>query len=470
MWEAIRSNQRRSTVLIILMGVVLVTLGGAIGFVVDPQAGGAFGAVGALGLWSFLYLIAIFQGDSILLGASGAVRIKEKFEAPQLWNVVEEMTIASGLSKIPAIYIMNTDMLNAFAVGRRPEKAAVAVTSGLLKKLNRDELQGVIAHEIGHIKNLDIKFMTLAAVMMGSIVMISDAFLRSMWYGSMMGGRRRSRSNNDGGAQIAIMLAALLLAILAPLIAQMLYFACSRQREYLADASAALFTRYPNGLASALQKISGGAVAAKQVNRTIAPMYIINPLQAHSAAVSLFSTHPPTKKRIEILQSMAGAGLMEYEREYKESLGTKSRCIGAQTLSDAEEVAVRDADAKSKPPKKGLEQIQEINDLFGRVDGLLPIACACGMRLKIPQGFTKDSVACPRCGAGHEVPKAKQGNAKQKQIYHRSGAGWESFRCQCGGTVQLSPLFAGGSVDCKKCGQTIQIDNGSRRAKIQKST
>ncbi len=456
MWEAIRSNRRRSTVLIIMMGVVLVVLGAVIGLTVDPQAGGAAGAVGALGLWFLLYLIATFQGDSILLSASGAVRIKEKFEAPQLWNVVEEMTIASGLGKMPAIYIMNTDMLNAFAVGRRPEKAAVAVTSGLLKKLNRDELQGVIAHEIGHIKNLDIKFMTLAAVMMGSIIMISDLFLRSLWYGSMTGGRRRSRSNNDGGAQVVFMLAALVLAILAPLVAQMLYFACSRQREYLADASGALFTRYPNGLASALQKISGRAGSPKKVNRTIAPMYIINPMQAHSAAAGLFSTHPPTQKRIDILQSMAGAGLIEYERAYKESLGTSRNCIGQQTLREAKETPIREASSKSK--KKGLEQIREINDLFGRVEGFLPIVCSCGMNIKIPPEYKKDQVSCPRCGTGHNLPAAKSQKSSQSQSYRPTSQGWESFRCQCGGTIQLSPLFEGDSVKCNSCKQTIKIE------------
>ncbi|MDP8246075.1 MAG: M48 family metallopeptidase [Candidatus Hinthialibacter antarcticus] len=468
MWEAIRSNQRRSTVLIIMMGVILVALGATIGLFVDPRAGGAFGAVGALALWFFLYLIAIFQGDSILLGVSGAVRIKEKFEAPQLWNIVEEMTIASGLKKMPAIYIINTDALNAFAVGRRPEKAAVAVTSGLMKKLSRDELQGVVAHEIGHIKNLDIKFMTMAAVMMGSIVMISDVFLRSLWYGSMMGGRRRSRSNNDGGAQLIVMLAALILAILAPILAQMLYFACSRQREYLADASGALFTRYPNGLASALEKISGGTIAAKQVNRTLAPMYIINPLQAHSSAVGLFSTHPPTKKRIDILRSMSGAGLREYERAYQESLGTKRGCIGERSLHEAEEVGVRESSVKPSSKKKGLEQIREINDLFARVDGLLPIACVCGMQLKIPQEYKKDQVACPRCGVAHEVPKAKPGAAKQSQTYQRSGGGWQSFRCQCGKTVQLSPKFSGESINCQGCGDSIKIESGAQRRKTSK--
>lgn len=462
MWEAIRSNQRRSTVLIIVMGVVLVVLGMSIGLTIDPRQGGAIGAVGALALWFFLYLIAMFQGDAILLGVSGAVQIKEKHEAPQLWNIVEEMTIASGLSKMPAIYIINTNQLNAFAVGRRPEKAAVAVTSGLMKKLNRDELQGVVAHEIGHIKNLDIKFMTMAAVMMGSIVMISDVFMRSMFYGAMMGGRRRSRSNNDNGAQAVIMIAALLIAILAPILAQILYFACSRQREFLADASGALFTRYPNGLASALEKISGGTVSAKQVNRAIAPMYIINPLQAHSRSAGLFSTHPPTEKRIGILRSMSGAGLREYERAYQESLGTKSHCIGVQTLSQSEDVSVREASAKAAPKKKGLEQIREINDLFGRVEGFLPIACACGMQMKIPQEYKKDQVRCPRCGSEHPVPKANQKGASHPQVFHRSGDGWQSFRCQCGKTVQLSPKFSGDSINCQGCGQSIKIERDAQ--------
>ena len=284
MWEAIRRNRRRSTVLITLMGIILILLGFVIGMLVDPQAGGAFGAVVALGIWLILWLTAIAGGDSVLLASSRAKRVQKK-DAPRLWNIVEEMTIASGLGTMPAVYIIEDSVPNAFAVGRKPEKAAVAVTSGLLKRLNRDELQGVIAHEIGHIKNLDIRFMTLASVMLGSIVLISEIFVRGFLYS---GARRRSSRSGDGGqAQVVILVVALLVAILAPIVAQILYFACSRQREYLADASAARFTRFPEGLASALERISRRAASKEKVSRALAPLYIVNPLQARAAPADL---------------------------------------------------------------------------------------------------------------------------------------------------------------------------------------
>ena len=166
MWEAIQSNKRRSWVLISLMGALLVGLGFAVGYTWAPPDGGAVGAVVALVLWFILLLVAFGQGDSILLASAKAREVK-KGQAPQLWNVVEEMTIASGLGTMPKVYVIDSEVPNAFAVGRKPEKAAVAVTSGLLRRLNRDELQGVIAHEISHIQNLDVRFMTLASVMVG---------------------------------------------------------------------------------------------------------------------------------------------------------------------------------------------------------------------------------------------------------------------------------------------------------------
>ena len=197
----------------------------------------------ALVIWLIMALVALIGGDSVLLHTAGAYHI-DKEDAPRHLNVVEEMTIASSLGSMPRVYIIEDDAPNAFAVGRNPEKAAVAVTSGLLKRLTRDELQGVVAHEIGHIRNLDVRFMTLAAVMVGSIVLLSEVFMHYLWFG---GGRRSSSRKGGGQAQIILLVVGILAAILAPIVARMLYFACSRRREYLADASAAQFTRFPDG-------------------------------------------------------------------------------------------------------------------------------------------------------------------------------------------------------------------------------
>lgn len=410
MWEAIRANRRRSNFLIVLMGLLLLGMGLAIGILIDPGEG-AFIGVGIAGiLWMILTLTALWGGDSILLASAGAREIKDKKEAPQLWNIVEEMTIASGLGKMPRIYIIENSAPNAFAAGRNPDKAVVAVTTGLLKRLNRDELQGVIAHEIAHVKNLDVRFMTIAAVTMGTIIILGDIVLRMMFYTGRAGAR--SRSSKGGKEQLILFAIALIFIILAPIFAQLLYFACSRKREYLADASAARFTRYPDGLASALEKISRGQWPSRENNRTLAPLYIVNPLQSRSA-FSLFSTHPPTEKRIQILRSMAGgASYHDYEKAYKQVFGDKRSCLHESALREDEKVERRkpidpQPEQKAKAKQDWVQQTQRINDLFEGVGGFLFLGCACGMRFKIPPGFLRQTIACPKCGKANTVPTAK---------------------------------------------------------------
>ncbi|MCH8881540.1 MAG: M48 family metallopeptidase [Planctomycetes bacterium] len=424
--------------------------------------GGFIGAGVAVVVWLIMALVALFGGDSVLLRTAGAYRV-EKENAPQLWNVVEEMTIASSLGAMPRVYIIEDDAPNAFAVGRNPEKAAVAVTSGLLKRLTRDELQGVIAHEIGHIRNLDVRFMTLAAVMVGSIVLLSEVFMYYLWFG---GGRRSSSRRGGGQAQIILLVVGILAAILAPVVARMLYFACSRRREYLADASAAQFTRFPDGLASALETIAAQPRAEKKVSRTMAPLYIINPLQSR-AAVGMFSTHPPTHERVKILRSMGGrAGLNDYEEAYRKVHGAKTHCIGKGTLGASERI---DARAPTPEPKSSKEQaIKRAREVVGVLDhlaGFIPIACACGVNLKLPPLFSRAFLLCPRCGTKHDVPTAREDAEKKKSdsrvtgaaTYKRKGKGWESFKCPCGGVVQLSPKFAAEHTSCRKCGRHIKI-------------
>ena len=462
MWDAIESNKRRSWILIGLMGALLVGLGFAVGYVWVPGMGGALGALVALILWFVLVLVAFGQGDSILLASARAARIS-KDDAPQLWNVVEEMTIASGLPRMPAVYVIDNDVPNAFAVGRKPESAAVAVTSGLLKRLNRDELQGVIAHEISHVHNLDVRFMTLASVMLGAIVLVSDVFLRSLWYGG--GGRRSSSSKGGGQAQLVMLVVALLLAILAPIAAQLLYFACSRRREYLADAGAARYTRYPEGLASALEKIAAKTRRAPKVNRCLAPLYIVNPRQ-RGAMAALSSTHPPTEKRVAILRSMGGgAGYQAYEAAYRKVMGKSSRCLGRRTLDADQEVATRRPGPVPDAKKAAVQRAREAVDLIDRLGSFLLMSCACGVRIKVPPGLKRDSLSCPRCGTVHQVPRAEPiakaaGQRKTPATpmqYRRKQAGWESFKCSCGKAVQLSPSFCAPEIRCPGCKGTIKI-------------
>ena len=306
MWEAISANQRRSALLIASLAALLAILGMAIGFLMGGRPQTAyFGAFVGICIWGVLLLVNLMGGESVLLSSANAREVAHD-EAPQLYNVVEEMRIAAALPAMPRVFIIDTPVPNAFAVGLNPERACVAVTAGLLERLSRDELQGVIAHELGHISNRDTLFMTLAGVTLGAIVLLADAGMRMMFWGG--GGRRRSSSSCKGGGGAAIlMIAALVLAILAPLVARLLYFACSRQREYLADASAAQYTRYPAGLANALRKIALQQDPKKiPVNRVVAPMYAINPLAA-AGSFSVFGTHPPTEERIRRLLEMQGA-------------------------------------------------------------------------------------------------------------------------------------------------------------------
>ncbi len=315
MWEQIRSNQTRSAVLVVFMGTLLLAVGYFIGlYFLDSWQGGL--VIAAI-VWAVMGLTAFFQGDSILLGVSGAHKI-EKQEDPRLYNVIEEMSIAAGLPKVPDIYIINDPALNAFATGRDPKKAAVAITSGLREQLSRDELQGVMAHEIGHIKNRDVLLMAISAVMLGAIVILSYYATRVMFWG---GGRRDRRSGGDGGgsAQAILMIIGLLLLILAPIFAQLIYLATSRKREYLADASSALYTRFPEGLASALEKMAAAPAPVRTANQATAPMYIVNPFGKKRAATDWMSTHPPIVERVRILRSMGGNSYADYERAYEQA-------------------------------------------------------------------------------------------------------------------------------------------------------
>lgn len=465
MWEAIESNRRRSFVLVGLMGAILVALGYVVGLAVDPEVGGAVGALGALAVWLVLWAVAVLGGDDLLLlGASARAVGKE--DVPRLYNVVEEMTLASGLAgSMPRIYLVDSDAPNAFAVGLKRERAAIAVTSGLVRRLSRDELQGVVAHEIGHLVNQDARFMTLAAVMLGSIAFIADAFFRLLWYGP---GRRRS-GKLGGQAQVALLVVAVIAAVLAPIAARLLFFACSRRREYLADASAARFTRYPDGLASALEKIALEVKPGRDVNRALAPLCIVNPLQAHAGS-DLFSSHPPTEKRIKILRSMAGgAGYVDYERAYRAVHPGGGRCIGQQSLSIEKSVPAR-GPSLPEDRQETVARGREVAAALGRLADFLPITCPCGVVIQIPPGLSREALRCPRCGTEHPVPRAQEvappptasGDGPALR-YTRQGPGWESFKCSCGKVVQLGPGFVAPSVRCRGCGREILVGGQGAR-------
>src|ERR687886_1171685 len=305
--DRIAVNKRNSLLLIAAFLALITVFGYIIGYAwLGNPAEAVFGLVLALVVGTVSGLATYYGGDRMVLAASHAREVTHD-EAPVLFNVVEEMTIAAGLP-MPKVYIIDDTAPNAFATGRDPEHASIAVTSGLLEKLTRDELQGVIAHEMSHVGNFDIRYAMLVGILVGTTVLISDFFLRGLWFGGGRGGRREG----GGQLQFIMLLIAIVLAILAPLFARLLQLSISRQREYLADASAVQLTRNPKGLADALQKISGDREVLEAANRATAHLYIVNPIKAfEKRSKGLFSTHPPIEQRIEILRQMETGGPVE---------------------------------------------------------------------------------------------------------------------------------------------------------------
>jgi heat shock protein HtpX len=403
MWQQIRDNQIRSAVLVAGMLAVLLLIGYLLG--VAFAGNGLVGLFIALVIWGVMNLVAFFQGDSILLAISKAKKI-ERDDHPRLYNVVEEMKIASGLEKMPDIYIIDDPALNAFATGRDPKRASVAITSGLLQKLNRDELQGVIGHEIAHVKNRDVLLMSLCSVLLGTIVILAYYGTYMLFFSSMSGGRRSS--GGGGAAGGIILLIGIVLMILAPIFAQLIYFAISRKREYLADASSALYTRYPEGLASALEKLGASTAQLQSANQATAPMYIINPFRKKGRpATDLSSTHPPISERIRILRSMAGgASLGDYDAAFQQVHKGGRGVIQPAAIASAGAVGLRAAEPEAAPrepePSK-LERTREVSDLMWRMSDYKTINCDCGTKLKVPAKLKRAMVKCPHCGRTHPL-------------------------------------------------------------------
>jgi heat shock protein HtpX len=486
MWELIQNNKRKSIIIFIGMGITLLMLGYAIGAAMVPREGGSIGVVIALVIWILLSLVSYYSGDSILLSTSGAKEVNHDLH-PQLFNIVEEMRLAANLPATPKVYIIDDPAPNAFATGRDPQHCAIAVTAGLLARLNRDELQGVIAHETSHIMNRDVLLVTFAGVMLGSIILLSDTFLRGLRFSSGSNRRYRSGSSSGGGGQLqAIMfLAAIILAILAPLFARIFYFAISRKREYLADASGARLTRYPQGLASALEKIASSDFHIASANRVTAPMYIINPLQAKEEGfIGLFSTHPPIEERIQILRAMSmGASFAQYLQAFTKVTGQSGAVIPASVSASSEYVPIRKPSVEEEKETDARIQTRDVGDLMRAVNNYAFIACVCGLKIKIPPNFKHETIYCPRCGAEHKVPlsqlrtaaavlaaataigaKAQEPDQPVKLAanvvpleYSRKTRGWESFSCSCGNLLQISPSFAGSHMACPVCGRKTVI-------------
>lgn len=299
MYKEIDSNKRRTA---LFLGMFLIFVIG-LGYLLSWYFNNQFILVLAVIIATVQALVSYYYSDSITLMISGAKEVPRKEPFLDLHRLVENLSITAGLPK-PRIYLIEDSAPNAFATGRDPKHAVICVTSGLMEKLNKTELEGVISHELSHIGNYDIRLMTMVVVLAGVVALLSDFFLRWTWFG----GRRRS---SDGGGQLQLILfiIAIVLAILAPLAASLIQLAISRKREFLADASGALLSRYPEGLASALEKIAQDREPLEAANKATAHLYISDPMKAHAGDsrgwfASLFQTHPPVRDRVKRLREM----------------------------------------------------------------------------------------------------------------------------------------------------------------------
>lgn len=317
----IASNRRKSILLVLIVFLLMAGVGFAIGFAMGGSVqSGVVGVLVAVLIAGAITAVSYFSGDSLMLAASGAKQVSPQ-DAPQLMNVVNELSLAANIPP-PKVYVINDTAPNAFATGRDPQHASVAITTGLLQKLDREELQGVMAHELAHVRNLDIRFTLLVGALVGSIVLLADFFLRFSFYGGMSG-RSRGRDSGGGGAAAILLVVGLVLAIVAPFFARLVQLAVNREREYLADASSVELTRNPYGLQRALAKIAGDTEVLEVANRATQHLFIVNPIKRfEDRSKGLMSTHPPVVERINRLRALSGeAPLASLDQESLARLG-----------------------------------------------------------------------------------------------------------------------------------------------------
>lgn len=476
MWALIRANRRRTALLVVLvlatMAVAGYWVGGTLaGLAHVLSSGHAFAfdhAIALLGvelavlLWLGLTLLIYIQGDTLLLAAGNASPARRE-DFPQLYNVVEEMAIAAALPRTPRVYVINDRGMNAFAAGRSPENAAIAVTAGALARLDHNQLQGLVAHETAHIANGDVLFMTMATLMTGAIA------------GGTPDMRVNLRSNDPrftGGARRVPLLHRLLrafagtLALFVPVYAAVILFGIPRRRDFLADACAAVYTRYPEGLAAALYTMAGDACAVLPRNRQVATLYTLNPYRKeygmHTPLI-LGLTHAPVHRRIEILRAIHGTvSLARYEEAWRRT-GGRARLFPAGVTRQCPEYPCREEAALPSAKPRAAERAG--GDIVRSLNGYVFLPCSCGMRVKLPPEFAMEHAQCPRCGKVVSMPAAQaapvavpvSGEEDCALEIAWPGGVWMTFKCACGARVQLSPECRALHVGCPECGRRIRI-------------
>lgn len=480
-WSVIQANRRKTLLLVVLMGFFLILTGAVIGmsFADGRLLEGCLAGAGAAALvWAALLLLSLYASDEVLLEVSRAREVSRE-TYPQLFNVVEEMVIAGSLPAVPRVYVVGDPAPNAFALGKSPEKSHLCVTAGLLAMCGRDELQGVVAHELGHIMNRDVLYLTVAASMLGSLLLLSDFFLRMFKYSAV---RFTARSRKAGPAAGVLILLSLLLAVLGPLLARIFYFSLSRRREYLADATSARLTRYPEGLASALEKIGAYPGAHSAAPAVTSPFYLVNPGR-QALTGGAFATHPPLTSRIKVLRAMTqGAGYMEYLKAYLAVTHGRATLIAREDLRDADRVEIR-TPAGGPPDSSTSDVRRRAGEIIRAMNDFIFLTCPCGMKLKLPPEFAGKQVTCPRCKREHEAKKPDSntfsgvlrsqaamdrdvpgaaGPARVQDVRYEPGK-WQNFSCaRCGHPHEISPRFGGSRLVCSGCGSIIRFAPGPR--------
>ncbi|MCF7919313.1 MAG: M48 family metalloprotease [Candidatus Cloacimonetes bacterium] len=514
MEELIRKNKQKSLVLLFFAFVIMLVVGYVLGdlfysYFHNPRVPNyaqdrmkfALSFAAVIGVIQAIRTVLIFHSKSVGLFKMLNLKPADKDKFSKLNNVIAEMSIAAGIPEPPPAYIIPSPALNAMAFGTDPENCAIAVTSGLLAICNRDELQGVIAHELSHIINRDSLFLEVCRSTLGMVVMLRDFLLRSLYWGSMSGASYRGSSSSKGkgsALNLVFVVLGIIFAILAPVMIQIIYFALSREREYLADAESAHLTRYPPGLASALTKIAYSTHSMDDVDKVTSASFIDQPYGDVIVNNKGSGTHPPIWNRIRILKNMAGgAGFIDYQKAYNEVMQHKADFMPESMLSSKFNAPFRGAESLTDEPAF-IESKEQFNALVenSRGEDIVRLSedygfinCECGIKIKIPPEYKKLEIKCPRCGRNHilefklqnaladmldetvetgaaagiihEVLNSDKGDPdysdEDEQVYHRKNEGWEEITCKCGGKVQLSPTFVGSFVHCRKCQRKIKI-------------
>jgi len=439
MWEQVRANQIKSVLLIVCTLPALMAVGYVGGSVAAPllatltanavnfvliwfrwrPAGfiplatyvplGGWAGIGVAGFaWLLMIGLTYRQCDRMLLNLAGA-RLIMKADHPQFYNVAHEMAIAAQLPRVPSLYVMDDLAMNAFTVGRSPEQAAIAVTAGVLGRLDRDELQGVVAHEVAHIVNRDAQFLSL----IGALVAASLTFTNTR---NVRGIARRYRRMPPAARRREWLLrwSSTLLALFGPVYLIFMHLAVTRRREYLADAWAAVYTRYPEGLASAFEVMSSDPRTMRRGAIALTPSYILNPFRKEGgllAPANLTGSHPRTQERVRILRGIAGAvSYTGYQQSWRRVSGGRRR-LPASALAADIRVRIRAPHAEAAGGRHDVEaarrRMREAGDLLRKVNEFTFLNCACGLRVKLPPEYPRPAIPCPRCGRMLEAPAAR---------------------------------------------------------------